>query len=93
MRPRPRNGRRGRTRRPATPRYRGTGHLAALDDLHRTNIRGTFVVDQQAARRVRPGGAIINFSTSVVGTSFPEYSAYAASKGAVEAITMILARE
>ena len=67
--------------------------LAALDDLHRTNIRGTFVVDQQAARRVRPGGAIINFSTSVVGTSFPEYSAYAASKGAVEAITMIVARE
>lgn len=42
---------------------------------------------------MRPGGAIINFSTSVVGTSFPEYSAYAASKGAVEAITMILARE
>ena len=32
-------------------------------------------------------------STSVVGTSLPNYSAYVAGKGAVEAITMILARE
>lgn len=67
--------------------------LAVLDSTYRTNIRGTFVVDQQAARRLRPGGAIINFSTSVVGTGFPTYGAYAASKGAVEALTMILARE
>jgi 3-oxoacyl-[acyl-carrier protein] reductase len=67
--------------------------LAVLDSLHRTNIRGTFVVSQQAARRLRPGGSIINFSTSVVGTSFPTYGAYAASKGAVEALTLILARE
>jgi 3-oxoacyl-[acyl-carrier protein] reductase len=67
--------------------------LADLDEMYRTNIRGTFVVSQQAARRLRPGGAIINFSTSVVGTSFPTYGAYAASKGAVETLTMILARE
>ncbi|MBF6469156.1 SDR family oxidoreductase [Nocardia beijingensis] len=67
--------------------------LAVLDSTYRTNIRGTFVVDQQAARRLRPGGAIINFSTSVVGAAFPTYGAYAASKGAVEALTMILARE
>ncbi|MFC8534543.1 SDR family oxidoreductase [Streptomyces sp. NPDC057249] len=67
--------------------------LAVLDDLHRTNVRGTFVVVQQAARRVRPGGAILTFSTSVLGLAFPTYGAYAASKGAVEALTMILARE
>ncbi|MFF4469164.1 SDR family oxidoreductase [Streptomyces sp. NPDC001599] len=67
--------------------------LAALDAMHRTNIRGTFVVAQQAARRLRAGGAFIGFSTSVVGTQFPTYGAYAASKGAVEAMTMILARE
>jgi 3-oxoacyl-[acyl-carrier protein] reductase len=67
--------------------------LADLDALHRTNIRGTFVVDQQAARRLRPGGAIVNFSTSVVDLQFPTYGAYAASKGAVEALTLILARE
>jgi 3-oxoacyl-[acyl-carrier protein] reductase len=67
--------------------------LAELDALYRTNIRGTFVVDQQAARRLRPGGALVNFSTSVVGLAFPGYGAYAASKGAVEALTLILARE
>jgi 3-oxoacyl-[acyl-carrier protein] reductase len=67
--------------------------LNVLDDLHRTNIRGTFFVCQQAVRRLRPGGAILNFSSSVVGLAFPTYSAYAASKGAVEAMTLILARE
>ncbi|MFC3452531.1 SDR family oxidoreductase [Amycolatopsis speibonae] len=67
--------------------------LDRLDRLHRTNIRGTFVVDQQAARRVRDGGAIINFSTSVLGLALPGYAAYAATKGAVEAITLVLARE
>jgi 3-oxoacyl-[acyl-carrier protein] reductase len=66
---------------------------ADLDELYRTNIRGTFVVNQQAARRVRAGGAIINFSSSVVGLALPTYGAYAASKGAVEAMTLILARE
>lgn len=67
--------------------------LNVLDSLHRTNIRGTFIVDQQAARRVRPGGAIINFSSSVLGTARPGFGAYAASKGAVEALTLILAHE
>ncbi|GHD87048.1 3-ketoacyl-ACP reductase [Streptomyces naganishii JCM 4654] len=67
--------------------------LDVLDSLHRTNIRGTFVTAQQAARRLRPGGSYVAFSTSVVGTQFPAYGAYAASKGAVEAMTLILARE
>jgi len=67
--------------------------LAALDRMHRTNIRGTFVVSQQAARRLRAGGAIINFSTSVTRLAQPTYAAYAATKGAVEAMTLILARE
>ncbi|MFJ8360483.1 SDR family oxidoreductase [Streptomyces sp. NPDC093984] len=67
--------------------------LDDLDRMHRTNIRGTFVVSQQAARRVRAGGAIINFSTSVTRLQFPNYGAYAASKGAVEAMTLVLARE
>jgi 3-oxoacyl-[acyl-carrier protein] reductase len=67
--------------------------LDDLDRMHRTNIRGTFVVDQQAARRVRSGGAIINFSTSVTKIALPTYTAYAASKGAVDAMTLILARE
>ncbi|MEU4683291.1 SDR family oxidoreductase [Streptomyces xinghaiensis] len=67
--------------------------LAVLDAVHRTNIRGTFVVAQQSARRLRAGGSFVGFSTSVVGTQLPAYGAYAASKGAVEALTLILARE
>lgn len=67
--------------------------LVDLDRMHRTNIRGTFVVSQQAARRIRAGGAIVNFSSSVTRTHFPTYGAYVASKAAVEGMTMILARE
>jgi 3-oxoacyl-[acyl-carrier protein] reductase len=67
--------------------------LAVLDRMFSTNIRGTFVVDQQAARRVRRGGAIINFSSSVLGRILPTYTGYAASKAAVEAMTFILAHE
>ncbi|WP_432057953.1 SDR family oxidoreductase [Streptomyces sp. bgisy022] len=67
--------------------------LSVLDAMHRTNIRGTFVVAGQAARRLRSGGSFVGFSTSVVGTRFPGYGAYVASKAAVESITLILARE
>jgi 3-oxoacyl-[acyl-carrier protein] reductase len=67
--------------------------LDDLDRMHRTNIRGTFVVNQQAARRLRSGGAIINFSSSVVKIALPGYTAYAASKGAVDAVSLILAKE
>lgn len=67
--------------------------LAVLDELYRTNVRGTFVVARRAARRIRPGGAVITFSSSVIGLAPPEYGPYAATKGAVEALTLILARE
>jgi 3-oxoacyl-[acyl-carrier protein] reductase len=64
-----------------------------FDRMHRTNVRGAFVVGQQAARRVRSGGAIINFSTSVSKIALTGYTAYAATKGAVDAMTLILAKE
>jgi 3-oxoacyl-[acyl-carrier protein] reductase len=67
--------------------------LDALDRMHRTNIRGTFVVAQQAARRVRTGGAIITFSTSVTKLALPTYAGYAATKGAVDTVSLILAKE
>jgi len=67
--------------------------LDDFDRMMRTNIRGTFVVSQLAARRLRSGGALVNVSTSVVRLQQPTYAAYAATKGAVEAMTLILARE
>jgi 3-oxoacyl-[acyl-carrier protein] reductase len=67
--------------------------LADLDGMIRTNIRGTFVVDRLAARRVRDGGAIVNFSSSVVKLALPTYAPYAATKGAVDAISLVLVKE
>ncbi|TDC08772.1 SDR family oxidoreductase [Nonomuraea longispora] len=67
--------------------------LTQLDRLVRTNVRGTFVTAKEAARRIRPGGAIIAFSTSVTRLHLPAYGAYAATKGAVEALVPILAKE
>jgi len=70
-----------------------TYDLDDFDRIVRTNLRGTFVVSQQAARRVRAGGAIVNFSTSVTRTKFATYGPYVATKAAVEGMTLILARE
>jgi 3-oxoacyl-[acyl-carrier protein] reductase len=67
--------------------------LEELDSLYRVNVRGAFAVAQQAARRVRAGGSIVLFSSSLVGLYFPTYGAYTAGKSAVEALTRVLARE
>lgn len=67
--------------------------LETFDRTMRTNVRGTYVISQWAAKNLRDGGALINFSSSVVKLALPTYSAYAASKGAVEALTLILAKE
>ncbi|MFD4880553.1 SDR family oxidoreductase [Streptomyces sp. NPDC058420] len=67
--------------------------LDDFDRMHRVNVRGTFVVSRLAARRLRPGGSLINFSTSVTRLQQSGYGGYAATKGAVEAMTLILARE
>jgi 3-oxoacyl-[acyl-carrier protein] reductase len=67
--------------------------LADFDAVHRVNVRGTFVVNQQAARRLREGGSIVNVSSSMVRFAPPGLSAYAASKSAVDVLTRILAKE
>jgi 3-oxoacyl-[acyl-carrier protein] reductase len=64
-----------------------------FDAMIRTNLRGTFVVSQLATKYVREGGSILNFSSSVRKLAPPTYGAYAATKGGVEALTLILAKE
>jgi 3-oxoacyl-[acyl-carrier protein] reductase len=66
------------------------------DDFDRqmaVNVKGTFNALREAATRVRSGGRIVNFSTSVTGTKFENYSVYAATKAAVEMFTPIFAKE
>src|SRR5579859_2509903 len=64
-----------------------------LDRQIAVNLKGTFYGMREAARRMRNGGRIVNFSTSVVGTKLETYSVYAATKAAVETMTAILAKE
>ena len=57
------------------------------------NLTGTFYGIREAGRRLREGGRIINFSSSVVGVYGPGYGAYAASKAGVEAMTHVASKE
>ena len=66
----------------------------ALFDRHiAINLKGVFNGLREAAKRLRNGGRIINFSSSVVGLYQPTYGVYAATKAAVEAMTHVLANE
>ncbi|TCU18216.1 SDR family oxidoreductase [Rhizobium sullae] len=66
---------------------------ALLDRQIAINLKGTFNTLREAAKRLRDGGRIVNFSSSVVGLLQPTYGVYAATKAAVEAMTPILAKE
>ncbi len=66
---------------------------ATFDQSVAINLKGTFNVCREAARRVRDGGRIINLSTSVIGMRLPTYGVYVATKGAIEALTQVLAQE
>lgn len=64
-----------------------------FDRLFAVNVKGTFNTLREAARRMTAGGRIVNFSTSVIGLALPGYAVYGATKGAVEVMTNILAKE
>ena len=66
---------------------------ASLDQQIAVNLKGSFYGMREAARRLRDGGRIVNFSTSVVGTKLETYSIYAATKAAVETMSAILSKE
>ena len=57
------------------------------------NLKGVFNGLREAAKRMRDGGRIINFSSSVVGLYQPRYAIYAATKAGVEAMTHVFAKE
>ncbi len=64
-----------------------------FDQTVAINLKGVFNAMREAARRMRDGGRIISFSSSVVGLYQPRYALYAATKAGVEAMTHILAKE
>jgi len=72
---------------------------ARIDRVFATNVRGAFLCAREAVRRMSiarggAGGAIVNVSSRAAQLGAPgEYVDYAASKAAVEAMTVGLARE
>jgi 3-oxoacyl-[acyl-carrier protein] reductase len=67
--------------------------MLAFDKVINTNLRGTFIVLGQAAKRIGAGGRIITLSTSVIAKAFPGYGAYIASKAGSEGLVHVLANE
>jgi len=64
-----------------------------FDRIFAVNVKGTFLACQQAAKRMADGGRIVNFSSSTTAMMLPTYGAYVATKGAVEQLTHVLAKE
>jgi 3-oxoacyl-[acyl-carrier protein] reductase len=69
------------------------GDEALIDSQIAINLRGTINTLREAAKRLRDGGRIVNFSTSVIGLKLETYGIYAATKSAVETLTGILSKE
>ncbi len=66
---------------------------ALFDRIIAVNLKGTFNGMRSASKKLRDGGRVVNFSTSVRGLALPGYSVYAATKAAVETLTNIFAKE
>ena len=64
-----------------------------FDKIFAVNVKGTYFACQQASKRMADGGRIINFSSSTTAIMMATYSAYVATKGAVEQITRVVAKE
>src|SRR3984885_10019958 len=66
---------------------------AMFDQQVAVNLKGSVNTMREAAKRLRDGGRIVNFSTSVVGLKLETYGVYVATKAAVEGLTGILSKE
>ena len=67
--------------------------LDEFDALVRINTRATFVVNQEAARHLRNGGAIVNLSSSAEGSSLRTHGLYVTTKAITDVLTRTLALE
>ena len=72
---------------------------ARIDRVFATNVRGSFLCAREAVRRMSSkhggtGGAIVNVSSAASRLGSPEeYIDYAASKGAIDSMTIGLSKE
>lgn len=66
---------------------------AQFDELFDVHVKGVFFLTQTLAPLIADGGRIVNFSSGLTRVSFPGFGAYAAAKGAVEILTVYMAKE
>lgn len=66
---------------------------AQFDGLVNVHFKGVFFLTQALLPLLADGGRIVNLSSGLTRVSFPGYGAYAAVKGAVEVLTVYLAKE
>lgn len=66
---------------------------AQFDRLVDVHFKGVFFLTQALLPLVADGGRIVNLSTALTRVSAPGWSVYAAVKGAVEVLTVYLAKE
>jgi 3-oxoacyl-[acyl-carrier protein] reductase len=64
-----------------------------FDRILDINLKSIFYTLREAAERLADHGRIINISSTVTRLMLPKYGPYAATKGAVEQLTRIFARE
>jgi Enoyl-(Acyl carrier protein) reductase len=64
-----------------------------VDTVLNVNVKGTLFGCQLAAQHLADGGRIINISSSTTGLALPGYGIYDMTKGAIEQLTRIVARE
>lgn len=65
-------------------------HYRRMFDI---NVFGTLLMSQAAVKHLGQGGSIINIGSAVTRITPPESAVYTGTKGAVDAITGVLARE
>jgi pteridine reductase len=65
---------------------------AEFDAAIALNLRAPFLCAQQAARRMGPGGLIVNISDIGAAKAWTGFPAYTVSKAGLESLTQILAR-
>ena len=66
---------------------------ADLDRILQVNFKAPFLIIQRALPRLRDGGRIINVSSMGTRAAYPAMAAYAPSKAALEALTLLLAEQ
>ncbi|MFZ4152178.1 SDR family NAD(P)-dependent oxidoreductase [Streptomyces pseudogriseolus] len=76
-----------------TPTPLASTDVGTFDAVMAVNTRSVFLTMRYAARRMSDGGRIVNISTLNTVRPAPGIAPYAASKGAVEQLTAVAARE